>query len=73
MAGKAQALGLVIDPVFLAKHSNLAARYSLDLLHDSHTGIFLLTPPRPRVLPTGRGARQQRSHPLPEYRQLCTL
>lgn len=53
MAGKAQALGLVIDPVFLAKHSNLAARYSLDLLHDSHTGIFLLTPPRPRVLPPG--------------------
>ncbi|MGC2399187.1 MAG: DUF2235 domain-containing protein, partial [Acidobacteriaceae bacterium] len=30
MAGKAQALGLVIDPAFIAAHSNLAARYALD-------------------------------------------
>ena len=53
MAGKAGALGLVIDPAFLVSHSNLAARYSLDQLHNSHTGIFLLTPPKPRTVPAG--------------------
>ncbi|MBV8673667.1 MAG: DUF2235 domain-containing protein [Acidobacteriaceae bacterium] len=53
MAGKASALGLAIDPAFLLNHSNLAARYSLDELHDSHTGVFLLTPPKPRTIPAG--------------------
>jgi uncharacterized protein (DUF2235 family) len=51
MAGKAQGLGLAIDPAFMASHSNLSARYALDTLHDSHTGIFLLTLPKPRDIP----------------------
>lgn len=51
IAGKAQALGLLIDPAFLKQHSNLPARYSINQMHDSHTGIFLLTPPKPRTVP----------------------
>ena len=53
MAGKAQALGLTIDPGFVTSHSNLVSRYALDSIHDSHTGIFLLTPPVPRKIPQG--------------------
>ncbi len=51
MASKAQALGLKLDPSFTAQYqAPVSSRYALDQIHNSHTGIFILTPPKPRVV-----------------------
>jgi uncharacterized protein (DUF2235 family) len=53
MAGKAQALGLKLDAAFTAKYQTPAARYALNELHDSKTGLFKLDLPFHRTIPKG--------------------
>ena len=51
MMGKAQALGLVMDPGIAAKYGTLPAEYALDAYTDSWTGKPL-GPPKPRPIAT---------------------
>lgn len=51
MASRAQLLGLQFDPTFAAKYTTVNARYALDQIHDSHSGLFILSPAKPRTIP----------------------
>ncbi len=54
MASKAQALGLKLDPAFVARYeSPMAARYAINQLHDSRSGVFQVDLPVHRQIPDG--------------------
>ena len=54
MASKAVALGLKLDPSFLAKYNTTPlARYALNQLHNSRTGLFGALPGVHRTVPPG--------------------
>jgi uncharacterized protein (DUF2235 family) len=47
MVNKAVALGLVFDPAFLAQYTTVPVKFSLDLLHESWTPLYLKPASRP--------------------------
>jgi hypothetical protein len=50
MLARAQLLGLQFDPSFSARYASLDERYALNQMHNSHTGVFAVIPPRSRTI-----------------------
>jgi uncharacterized protein (DUF2235 family) len=59
MLGKAVALGLQVDATFAARYIDannntvLGGRYATNAIHNSHSGVFWLTPPVHRAIASG--------------------